>query len=382
MYWVALMCAAAVLLAYSQPSLTSFFFLASQLVLTGIVLQLERSFVSTKKRMGFSGKQNQREYQLMLESIQQCPMPYAIYDEKDRLCVWNKPYEEINKHYFEQLKNPQNAKGSQYAAMIRHRLPKELSAKEARDFVEARVKEQRREGCYVNDQQYQDIGWFRVTKYQTPSGGLAGFGVDINELKQRQTDLIKEIEHRKELEVEIRKVANTDALTGIPNRRYFIEDSERMLSENAYLSSTMSLLMIDIDYFKNINDTYGHAAGDEVITEIAHLISDKTKPANGLPGRLGGEEFAVLLPDTNANEAEAFAHGIRKAIGELEFKFPQSHFNITVSIGLVTCSDESTYELTKLMKLADDALYLSKHNGRDIVSVSGRDRLLDMRKTS
>jgi len=209
---------------------------------------------------------------------------------------------------------------------------------------------------------------------------MAAFAIDINELKERESDLIKEVNHRKELEIEIRKIAYTDELTGIPNRRHFMERAEFKFDQTVASNGTIAVLMIDIDHFKNVNDTYGHACGDEVITATAKVVSTSLSSYKGICGRLGGEEFGLIHFDSSVAQSEKLAHTIRSTLAEISFRYDNHSFSVTVSIGVAVCDDaEST--LTHLLKLADDALYASKRAGRNCVTISNPGETEEYRKT-
>ena len=176
-------------------------------------------------------ERKEREHQLLLETVQYYPMPYAVYDENDQLCVWNKPYEKNYNRVFEKHENTLDLKGITYEDLLRGNIEEDQldsdTEEKIKDLVTAQQRErdgtvEQKQGL-VGDRSYPGIGWYRVSKYRTPSGGVAGFAVDINELKQHEKELIEEIEHRKKLEIEIRKIANTDVLTGISNRRHFLD---------------------------------------------------------------------------------------------------------------------------------------------------------------
>ena len=321
-------------------------------------------------------KHKEREHQLLLETVQYYPMPYAVYDENDQLCVWNKPYEKNYNRVFEKYENTQELKGITYENLLRGNIEEDQLDNEMEDEIKRRVaaQQQERDGTVeqkqglVGDRQYPGFGWYRVSKYRTPSGGVAGFAIDINELKQHENVLIEEIEHRKKLEIEIRKIANTDALTGISNRRHFLDAAATNMEQARIDKCCSAMLMIDIDHFKNINDTLGHACGDDVIKTISSIQPTGTGSEQVICGRLGGEEFAVLITDTDRKRAFNHAERMRAAIAATPFLLENTAFNMTVSIGVALSTDSQT-GLTELLKQADDALYNSKNAGRNRVTL-------------
>lgn len=310
------------------------------------------------------------EHQLLLESIRHYPMPYALYDKNDRLVVWNQHYENIHARAFKSLKDKINNKQMHYRDLIHSSAKETMSGQALKDYTDLRVANQRLEDGFIADREYPESGWYRVSKYTTPSGGVAGFAIDINELKQREAELIEEVERRKRLEVKIRKLANTDSLTGIANRRQFINRVEEEFNRVRQNDKTLCVMMLDIDHFKLVNDTYGHATGDEVIATVAKM-TEMTLPSDGdLTGRLGGEEFAVLLTESTEEIGYQVAERIRQSIQALSFLSDNHSFTITVSVGVAYYS-HSDFDKAELLKRADKALYQAKADGRNRVEVSG-----------
>jgi len=161
--------------------------------------------------------------------------------------------------------------------------------------------------------------------------------------------------------------AHYDALTGIFNRRYLEDNLRRLISLTARSGSFLSVLLIDVDYFKNYNDAYGHCAGDECLKSVANVIEGSLSRSEDFAARYGGEEFAIVLPNTDENGARHIAGRILTNI--LERKIPHGKSEIadqvTVSIGVT--SSPAFYEQSPgdYIKRADEALYRSKRNGRN-----------------
>lgn len=163
--------------------------------------------------------------------------------------------------------------------------------------------------------------------------------------------------------VKLYRQAHTDFLTGAFNRRYFIELSERELSRSQRYGHQLSLLMIDVDHFKKVNDSYGHLTGDEVLIFLVKLIKENMR-TNDIVARFGGEEFAMLLPDTDGEGAGVFASRIQKKLAYMEIKSVEGEsFTISVSIGISEFQSES--DLDGWIQQADEALYKAKAAGRD-----------------
>jgi len=167
----------------------------------------------------------------------------------------------------------------------------------------------------------------------------------------------------------MRVMAMTDPLTAIANRRCFFEALEGQFAEAIWNEQPISLVIIDIDYFKTINDTYGHQAGDTVLLELACIIQKNAREGD-LAARIGGEEYAILLPGTLSEQAVGVANRIQTRIGKHKFLLDESQVSVTVSIGICTLPRSfCCLERDKIYHYADQALYYSKHNGRNSVSV-------------
>lgn len=165
---------------------------------------------------------------------------------------------------------------------------------------------------------------------------------------------------------ELQNLANTDFLTGLKNRRYFREQVEHELLRAQRNKSQFSLLMIDIDFFKRINDNYGHHIGDIVLQEVAHHCEQAVRKADFV-GRFGGEEFVIFLPESTFENALEVADRLRKNIEKtILAEVGNEKIQITVSIGLVN-TNQAKHSVDKLLDIADKALYEAKTNGRNRV---------------
>lgn len=176
--------------------------------------------------------------------------------------------------------------------------------------------------------------------------------------------VIRDITERKAQEEVLRSLANTDGLTGILNRRSFTEEGDRLFSLSKRHGRNISVLMIDADHFKSVNDTYGHDVGDIVLKKLAATVSETLRNTD-LFGRLGGEEFAAILPETDEDGADDIAKKIIGAIRALEILLADGRtIKFTVSIG-IGCDTDVAKNLDALLKEADTALYAAKQSGRN-----------------
>jgi diguanylate cyclase (GGDEF)-like protein len=170
--------------------------------------------------------------------------------------------------------------------------------------------------------------------------------------------------HKERSDEETTRLATTDPLTGVFNRRTFIELAEQEFARARRTNTALSLMMLDLDHFKRVNDTYGHLVGDEVLVAFTRLVRECVRRGD-LVVRYGGEEFCVLLPATPLAAATALAERIRKTTAStLPTALP---FRVTVSIGLTTYSGGEHTVLSDLLARADEALYRAKDEGRDRV---------------
>ncbi|RJP84625.1 MAG: diguanylate cyclase [Desulfobacteraceae bacterium] len=161
----------------------------------------------------------------------------------------------------------------------------------------------------------------------------------------------------------------TDGLTGIKNRRFFNAVYPREFKRAIREKSSLACLLLDIDYFKNFNDTYGHLIGDDCLKMVASLIEHEIKRVGDMAFRYGGEEFAVLLPNTEAAGALGIAEKIRSRIEASAFKFEGREIPVTISIGLAARIPVKGMSEATLLGYADAALYQSKQNGRNRVTI-------------
>ena len=170
-----------------------------------------------------------------------------------------------------------------------------------------------------------------------------------------------------------RELAMTDALTGVYNRRYFIRHLGRELKRAQRFGGDVSLLLLDIDYFKRVNDTHGHLVGDRVLQQFAVRITQYLQRATDWCARLGGEEFAVVLEGTDLAGARACAEKVRRAIANTPIDTATGAVNITVSIGvssLAGLASRDTATAHSLLDHADTQLYVSKARGRNRITWS------------
>lgn len=175
---------------------------------------------------------------------------------------------------------------------------------------------------------------------------------------------------------EIKEIAITDGLTGLYNRRYFMERLKEDFSRTRRFYTPLSLAMIDIDHFKRVNDQYGHQAGDQVLVRLASIFKNKIRSID-IIARYGGEEFILLLPHTEMNEAILAVKRIKKQIEVTDFYFKRERIHITVSFGISAYPLNQVKTLDEFIKTADSALYQAKEM-RNCICTYAEDTILTL----
>jgi diguanylate cyclase (GGDEF)-like protein/PAS domain S-box-containing protein len=175
--------------------------------------------------------------------------------------------------------------------------------------------------------------------------------------------VLHNITERKSLERRLAHLAATDPLTGLANRRHFLDQMGLALARQHRHDTPTALLMLDLDWFKRVNDQYGHATGDEVLRHVSAVMTTSLRRID-LLGRLGGEEFAILLPDTGADGAHEFAERLRQWVAAQPARTESGEIPVTLSIGVTPFSQQDG-NIDSILARADRALYRAKVNGRN-----------------
>lgn len=178
-----------------------------------------------------------------------------------------------------------------------------------------------------------------------------------------------DITARKQAEMQLAHIARTDALTQVTNRRHFFELAEPEFQKARGLGGQLGVVMLDVDYFKKINDTYGHQIGDEVLRHVAKVCKNNLRQTD-LFARYGGEEFICLVQGEDASDTQHIAEKLRQALEETPILLPDQHISITASLGVAVLQGAAK-SLDELIGKADEALYTSKKEGRNRVTVAG-----------
>lgn len=206
-------------------------------------------------------------------------------------------------------------------------------------------------GTHVND--------VRIDRRLLEAGDLIRIGSHI--LKFLSSDHIEAQYHET-----IYSMMITDGLTGANNKRFLLETLERELVRSFRHGRPVSLVMLDVDYFKEVNDKFGHLAGDAVLREISQRVRENVRK-DEIFARYGGEEFTVLLPESNLEEATAFAERIRHLVADNPVNVDGTDISVTVSLGIAHVSGHADVSPEELLAEADRHLYEAKRNGRNRV---------------
>jgi diguanylate cyclase (GGDEF)-like protein len=195
-------------------------------------------------------------------------------------------------------------------------------------------------------------------------------------LQEASDNLEKEVMSRtselKKAKDNLEQMSITDGLSGLYNCRYLTHSLESELRRAKRYDRTLALLLMDIDYFKNLNDSYGHRCGDYVIKTVGKLLKSNVR-ATDVVARYGGDELAVMLIETSTKSAHEVAEKLKKEIGSYLFQWQTKQLSVSLSIGLATAPAPGIQEVSHLVDAADRALYQAKRAGRNTVVVFGQE---------
>lgn len=208
---------------------------------------------------------------------------------------------------------------------------------------------------------YQNVTFLPLTDIVGKVTQISLIIYDVTDVALNKQDFI---DANKKLEV----LSQTDGLTNLYNHEYWRNCCKQEYKRHIRTQQPTTLLMLDIDNFKNINDTYGHPFGDEVIIGVADSLRINMRETD-IAGRYGGEEFSLILVDTDIKNGQLVAERIRKAIENLEFKFKNESVKITISLGVAEITS-NTPDYKTWIKTADLGLYIAKHAGRNQIGIS------------
>jgi len=293
----------------------------------------------------------------LFDAISALPDGFVCYDADDRLELCNERYREIYA-----LSADLMVPGARFEEILRGGVARgqyPAAKDDPEEWIRQRL-EIHRKAKGPLEQELPGGRWVRIVERRTETGGLVGFRTDITEMKERQFAL--------------ERLATTDPLTGAMNRRRFMDEGERELRRARRYGSPLSLVIFDVDHFKRINDSFGHAVGDKVLRRLVEE-ANATLREHDMICRYGGEEFAVVFPQTDAAAAEIAAERLRAAIASIEVKAGDELVRPTVSIG-GTQVDPHGDSLQSALSRADGLLYQAKRSGRNRVCFAAASRPL------
>jgi two-component system, cell cycle response regulator len=192
---------------------------------------------------------------------------------------------------------------------------------------------------------------------------------DHEELQARVATQVKmknlwdELQEKNKL---LEELVKKDSLTNLYNHRYFHDRIVEEFSRSKRYGLALSCVLVDIDFFKKINDTYGHQAGDEILKKLAGIILAGIRDVD-VAARYGGEEFAIILPHTTLENATTYSERIRHSVDKADFQFEGNSIRVTVSLGVASLPENNPQTHTDIIRFADDALYAAKNTGRNRV---------------
>ena len=228
-----------------------------------------------------------------------------------------------------------------------------LSKLMTRQFVEPLIKIEKRIKSIIEGNSE------KLTDYKYPENEIGLMAKYIEQLTE--TELYNKNLELQKMNEELKRLSSTDQLTKLFNRRKMHEELDKEYKRASRYKNPFSIIMFDIDFFKKINDTFGHQAGDAVLSELSHLVK-KIIRATDVASRWGGEEFLILCPETNLNQASILAEKIRSNVENYNFPVDKT---VTVSIGVSEFRKDSSIE--NIIEQADERLYKAKNSGRNKV---------------
>ncbi len=290
---------------------------------------------------------------MILESLQASSDGVGVFNQDDVLVFCNDPLAAAFGF------SRRDALGLTFEQMLRISAASKTGVKADDGDVDAMVARalvaRKKKGFSAFDSDHSNGNWTHVSRLRTDNNVVFVYTSDITALKKTESELKEALRYMQQL-------AATDSLTGLSNRRHFLDLAQAEFARSKRYEHELSILALDIDHFKNVNDTYGHQAGDKVLEAISECCSDLLRTGD-IFGRLGGEEFSILLPNANRESAQFTAQRVLDAVAALEVNYEEQVIHFTTSIGIAQV--HSSTDLQELMKHSDEALYQAKHNGRN-----------------
>jgi diguanylate cyclase (GGDEF)-like protein len=303
-----------------------------------------------------AGVETQRAHQLLAASLDGLNVGLEIWDEQDRLTLYNKTVNQMHANFHTPAHLGQTFETLQHINLQRRLIISAVGREEA--WLAERMATRARHPAPLL-QEFAGDRWVHIYETRTAEGYVLAARVDVTDLVRRE----------KMLEVSNQLLARqsvTDDLTGQANRRRFDEALATEWLRAARSGAPLSLLMVDIDHFKNYNDRYGHLAGDQCLRRVATALGQCVRRAGELVARYGGEEFVMLLPNADITHACESAQNCLDRMQEeaLPHAASSTANRVTLSIGVASTRPDATMEAATLVNAADAAMYRAKSSGR------------------
>ena len=295
-----------------------------------------------------SRKENELHLLRLTQAVEQSPTSIVITDFDGNITYVNPQFTKLTGYSYDEAigKNPNILQSGQ------------TSDKEYREMWQTIKSGQIWKGEFLNKKKNGDLYWEQATLAPV----LDHEGRIINFIAVKA-----DITERKHAQNELQRLARTDPLTEMFNRRYFFDVAVREFSEAIRYNKPLSVIILDLDLFKKINDTYGHLAGDQALIHIGKLLQQTTREPD-ISARYGGEEFVVLLPETDCTNAIVFAERLRILVEDTPIQIENDTIRLAISIGIAGKSKVNNVEtFDQLISQADQALYEAKRKGRNRV---------------
>lgn len=280
---------------------------------------------------------------------------YAVFDASDQLLVCNQSFAALFAQDASQINGATFADLARFAFL--HQQGIRIDHDDIEQWLLAAQAKRRQRSYRIFEVDLVDGRWFLFSEQLLSDGRLLIQSKEITRQKLLERDLSDGLHS-------LRQLALTDELTQIANRRCFVDSVHSELSRSGRQHSATALLVLDVDFFKSVNDSYGHQAGDAVLAQMAAAIKHTLREYD-IFGRIGGEEFAIFLSQTDADTAVQVAERVRTTVAATQVHYQQLQLQVTVSIGVCTAASAVSFET--LYNQADLALYQAKHNGRNQV---------------
>ncbi|MGM0584469.1 MAG: sensor domain-containing protein [Pseudomonadota bacterium] len=335
-----------------------------------------RRLVQLEKEARGARDEARRERERLWAAIEALPHAFALFDREDRLVTCNRPYKALYRQSAAAL-----APGARFEEVLRfglaHGQYPEAEGREA-EWLEARLRMRETADGSPLTQALPGGRTALAQDARTAAGDLVSFRVDITEIKRQQRRLGRYARELEAAKAEIERQALHDPLTGLANRR-LLDARLEALSKEAPPGAQAALLHVDLDRFKHVNDTLGHAAGDHVLREVARILREETR-AEDLVARVGGDEFVVLVRDARGRESlRSLGERLVERLSR-PLTFEGRRCRIGASVG-VACGPAAEVARDEILNHADLALYRAKRAGRGRVEFFTDDLRAQMRRT-